>query len=133
MGRKEIREQIFNLLFRVEFHNEEARKEQEHLYFEKYEDLFEVEESEYIREKYGQILVNLSEIDDALNAQTTGWKTDRMSKVDLAILRLALYEVKWDEDIPVGVAINEAVEIAKKFGGNESPAFVNGVLAKFVD
>ena len=53
-----------------------------------------------------------------------------MGKVDLTILRLAVYEMKLDEDIPVKVAINEAVELAKKFGGDESPAFVNGVLAK---
>ena len=56
-----------------------------------------------------------------------------MSKVDLAILRLAVYEMKIDEEIPVKVAINEAVELAKKFGGDDSPAFVNGVLAKLAD
>ena len=53
-----------------------------------------------------------------------------MNKVDLTILRLAVYELKWDEEIPVGVAINEAVELAKKFSGDEGPAFVNGVLGK---
>ena len=60
-----------------------------------------------------------------------GWQTKRMGKVDLTILRLAVYEIKYDEDIPTGVAINEAVELAKKFGQDSSPAFVNGVLAKF--
>ena len=59
-----------------------------------------------------------------------GWKTGRMGKAELAILRLAVYELKYDEDVPVKVAINEAVELAKKFGGDESPAFVNGILAK---
>ncbi len=53
-----------------------------------------------------------------------------MNKVDLAILRLAVYEIKWDEEVPVGVAINEAVELAKRFSGEDGPAFVNGVLAK---
>ena len=61
---------------------------------------------------------------------TKGWKTTRMSKVDLTILRLAVYEMKWDSDVPEGVAINEAVELAKRFGGESSSAFVNGVLGK---
>ena len=56
-----------------------------------------------------------------------------MGKVDLTVLRLALYEMNYDEDIPTKVAINEAVEIARKFGGDESPSFVNGVLARLVD
>lgn len=68
-----------------------------------------------------------------LNEKATGWKTSRMNKVDLAILRLAVYEIKWDDDVPVKVAINEAVELAKKFSGEEGPAFVNGVLAKIAD
>ena len=54
-----------------------------------------------------------------------------MSKVDLTILRLAVYEIRFDEDVPTGVAINEAVEIAKKYGQEESSGFINGVLAKF--
>ena len=57
----------------------------------------------------------------------------RMNKVDLSILRVAVYEMKWDEDVPVGVAIDEAVELAKKYSGEEGPSFVNGVLAKLAD
>ena len=53
-----------------------------------------------------------------------------MNKVDLSILRLAVYEIKWDEDVPAGVAINEAVELAKKFSSDEGPSFINGVLGK---
>ena len=55
-----------------------------------------------------------------------------MGKVELTILRLALYEIKYDDDVPEKVAINEAVELAKKFGGDDSPAFINGILAKLV-
>ena len=55
-----------------------------------------------------------------------------MGKVDLSIIRLAVYEIRFDEEVPEKVAINEAVELAKKFGTDESPAFINGVLAKFV-
>ena len=56
-----------------------------------------------------------------------------MNKVDLTILRLAVYEMKWDDSVPVGVAINEAVELAKKYSSDDGPAFVNGVLAKLAD
>ncbi len=66
-----------------------------------------------------------------LNEKAKGWSTNRMGKVDLTILRLAVFEIKYDEEIPTGVAINEAVELAKKFGQDSSPAFINGVLAKF--
>ena len=75
---------------------------------------------------------SLTEIDEMLNEKTTGWKTGRMNKVDLTILRLAVYEILWDDDIPSSVAINEAVVLAKKFSGEDGPSFVNGVLAKFV-
>jgi N utilization substance protein B len=71
------------------------------------------------------------EIDQKLNEQTTGWKTTRMNRVDLTILRLAVYEIVWDEEVPTGVAINEAVELAKRYSGEEGPSFINGVLAKF--
>ena len=66
-----------------------------------------------------------------MNEKAAGWDTGRMSKVDLTILRLAVYEICYDEDVPTGVAINEAVELAKKFGQDASFGFVNGVLAKF--
>ena len=73
---------------------------------------------------------DLEEIDQILNDYSRGWKTTRMSRVDLTALRLAVYEMKFDEDVPVGVAINEAVELAKMFGGEDSGSFVNGILGK---
>ena len=69
-------------------------------------------------------------IDELINANAKGWKTTRMNKVDLSILRLAVYEMKWDDEVPVGVAINEAVELAKMFSSDEAPSFINGVLGK---
>ena len=84
----------------------------------------------YILNKYRLIVAKKEEIDALLNEVTEGWKTSRMNRVDLTILRLATYEVKWDEDVPTGVAINEAVELAKKYSSDEGPAFINGVLAK---
>ena len=74
----------------------------------------------------------LSEIDAMINEAAKGWKTSRMGKVDLTIIRLAVYEMKFEEDIPTGVAINEAVELAKAYGTDESASFVNGILAKLV-
>ena len=76
------------------------------------------------------MLAKLKEIDESINAAARGWKTSRMGKVDLTLIRLAVYEIKYEEDIPVGVAINEAVELAKKYGSDDSPSFINGVLAK---
>ena len=69
--------------------------------------------------------------DALINEKSTGWKTSRMAKVDLSIIRIAVYEIKFEDDIPFKVSVNEAVELAKKYGADESPAFVNGILAKF--
>ena len=93
---------------------------------------FLVSASEYIRNKYENIVEHLEEIDASVNEKAKGWKTSRMAKVELSLIRLAVYEIQYDEDIPAGVAINEAVELAKKYGADSSPAFINGVLAKFV-
>ena len=85
-----------------------------------------------IGEKTAKVAKLIPEIDEKINAVAKGWKTQRMGKADLSILRLAVYEMQYDEEIPVNVAINEAVELAKKFGSDDSPAFVNGILAKLV-
>ena len=131
MSRRELREQIFKLLFRVEFNKMEDMPEQEELFFAD-EYAAADEDAAYISEKYHKICEKLTEIDALLNEKASGWDTGRMSKVDLTILRLAVYEIRYDEDVPTGVAINEAVELAKKFGQDASYGFVNGVLAKFV-
>ena len=130
MSRRELREQIFKLLFRVEFNKMEDMPEQEELFFED-EDAATDGDADYISEKYHKISEKLAEIDALLKEKASGWDTGRMSKVDLTILRLAIYEIRYDEDVPTGVAINEAVELAKKFGQDASYGFVNGVLAKF--
>ena len=129
MSRTELREHIFRMLFRVEFNNAEEMKEQEQFYFDELEEATG-KDQEYILNKYRAIDEKKAEIDKLLNEVTEGWKTTRMNRVDLTILRLATYEIKWDEDVPTGVAINEAVELAKKYSSDDGPAFVNGVLAK---
>lgn len=129
MGRTELREHIFRMLFLIEFNKEEEMPEQVELYLDKIEGLTE-QNRDYIVNKHAAIVEKKAEIDELLNLHTTGWKTTRMNKVDLTILRLAVYEIKWDEDVPAGVAINEAVELAKKYSSDEGPSFVNGVLGK---
>lgn len=129
MKRSELREHIFKVLFGLEFNPQEEMAQQFSLYFDQVEDA-EDKDRAYIQNKAAAVAEHLDEIDTLINAHATGWKTSRMNKVDLTILRLAVYEMKWDDDVPVSVAINEAVELAKQFGGEESPSFVNGVLAK---
>ena len=129
MTRRELRENVFKMLFRVEFNNAEEMKEQEQFYFDELEEATG-KDQEYILNKYRAIDEKKEEIDKLLNDVTEGWKTTRMNRVDLTILRLATYEIKWDEDVPTGVAINEAVELAKKYSSDDGPAFINGVLAK---
>lgn len=131
MKRREQREHIFELLFRIEFHDEEEMKNQIELFFDDIEMIIiEQKDRFYIENKFRDIVSKLNEIDASINNIAEGWKTNRMGKVDLTIIRLAEYEMKYDDEVPVNVAINEAVELAKKFGGDESPAFVNGILAK---
>ena len=131
MKRSELREHIFKVLFGLEFVSPEEMPGQLQLYFGQLEDIKE-KDRPYIHTKALAVAEHLEDIDALLNASTTGWKTGRMNKVDLTILRLAVYEMKWDDDVPVSVAINEAVVLAKQFGGDDSSAFVNGVLAKIV-
>jgi N utilization substance protein B len=131
MNRSELREQVFKLLFRVEFNSMEEMTEQEELFTLTEDEDFRTVDADYIRDKYEKIADKLPEIDEAINKETTGWNTGRIAKVDLAIIRLAVYEIRYDDSVPTGVAINEAVELAKKYGQDGSPAFINGVLAKF--
>lgn len=128
MRRSKVREHIFKMLFSIGFDAADA-DEQIELYLEQVEEASE-EERGYMRKKVKDIAAHEEEIDAMINEHTTGWKTGRMNKVDLSVLRLAVYEMKWDDEVPVKVAINEAVELAKKFSGDEGPAFVNGVLGK---
>ena len=132
MGRHEQREQLFMLLFRVEFNSLEDMPEQVKLFFEDEERSEAGEFAAAITDKYLKIMEKLPELDALLNEKTEKWNTKRIGKVELTVLRLALYELMFDEEIPEGVAIDEAVTIAKKYGQDSSGAFVNGVLAKFV-
>ncbi len=130
MTRREIRENVFMMLFRVEFHDQDEMDEQISLFEDELASLRE-KDMTYIKDKCNSIFEKIDEIDSAVNEVSSGWKTSRMSKVDLSIIRLAVYEIKYEEEIPFKVSINEAVELAKKYGTDDSPSFVNGILAKF--
>ena len=105
--------------------------EQTAFFFETDDNKAALSSAGYIKEKLFKVIDVLPELDVKLADKVEGWDINRMGKVDLTILRLALYEMTYDDEIPEGVAINEAVELAKKFGQDNSKAFVNGVLSKF--
>ena len=132
MGRHELREQVFLLLFGVEFHDLTEMPGQIKLFFENSENINFDKDTDYIQARCQAVLDRLPEIDGLINGNTEGWDTSRMGKVELAILRLAVYEMCYDDDIPEGVAIDEAVEIAKKYGQENSGGFVNAILAKIL-
>jgi len=129
MNRRTFRDKLFKLVFCLEFNDKDEMSEQTELFLS----LDETdEENAVLLKKYLEDLTGkLSSIDEELNSKITGWTTDRIGKVELAILRLAVYEIENREDVPKEVAINEAVELAKKYGPDSAAGFVNGVLAKF--
>ncbi|HBA48059.1 MAG TPA: transcription antitermination factor NusB [Lachnospiraceae bacterium] len=130
MGRHEQREQVFRLLFQVEFHRPEEMPRQMRLFLEGNEEIGSQKDADYIEARCQCIREKIPEIDRLIDANTVGWETGRMGKVELALLRLAVYEMRYDEDIPEGVAIDEAVEIAKQYGQENSGGFVNAILGK---
>ena len=131
MTRSALREELFKLLFRVEFNDRDELEEQLKLFLEEEEKLSE-DEKEELSLKFRTIVNDLDAIDTAINLNTQGWNTDRIGKAELTIIRIAVYEINMDDKVPAGAAINEAVELAKKYGDEGAYAFVNGVLSKFV-
>lgn len=132
MTRSEMREHVFKLIFRVPFHDKNELGEQIDYYFDGLTDVNE-KDYEYIKNKALLVCELSDDIDEKINLVSEGWPVDRIGKAELAIMRLAVYEMLYDDDIPVNVAINEAVELAKSYGSDDNAAsFVNGVLAKLV-
>ena len=128
------REKLFLMLFQHEFHETAEYRDQIALYNENYatEETEETIVVEELTERLFDIVDKLGSIDAGLNTAISGWKLNRIGKVDITILRLAVYEMKYDDTIPVKVSVNEAVELAKKYGGDSSPSFINGVLARMI-
>ncbi|SHI46801.1 transcription antitermination factor NusB [Pseudobutyrivibrio xylanivorans] len=140
MNRHEVRKEVFKAVFMNEFHDTDDMEGVISTFLQgrnnaETEDLAKnnktPEDEEYIKTKSEDIISKLPEIDELINKSVDGWKTTRMAKVDLTLIRLALYEIKY-ESMPVGVAINEAVSLADEFGTDSSAGFVNGALAKLV-
>ena len=129
MTRRELREHLMKELFLREFYDEEEYARQCELYRESLEEVSE-EDAAWLAEKADAVGKQIPALDDAINHISEGWKTKRMGKVDLTILRLAYFEMLSGGEVPVKVAINEAVELAKLYGGDESPSFVNAILGK---
>lgn len=132
MGKREQREQVFALLFRVEFNAPQDMPEQVKLFLEDSEKMMNDKDASFISGRYDAITARMEELDQAINDRMDGWDITRIGKVELTILRIAVYEILFDEDVPDSVAINEAVELAKKYGQESSGGFVNAILAKFV-
>lgn len=129
MTRRQLRENIFKILFKLEFNSLEEMPEQIEFSLEDVDDM-EEKDSSYITDKANKIISLISDIDAVIKDVSSGWQLDRIGKAELAILRLAIYEMKFDEDVPFKVAINEAVELSKIYCNEEAKSFVNGVLAK---
>lgn len=129
MGRKQAREGTMKLLYQMEL-NEDFSDEAREIFLENY--TFDDSEREYILDAMAKIKENLESIDNYIESYLEGWNINRLAKVDLAVLRIAVYEILYRKDIPIEVSINEAIEIVKKYSTEDSFKFVNGVLGKFV-
>lgn len=129
MGRRTARELAFKLLFQMEL-QKNGLDEQIEIFFEENE--AENKQKEYIIDVVTGTRNKIAEIDKIVAKHLKGWTIGRLSKTDLSILRLAVYEILNRQDIPRNVSINEAVELAKTYGSEESAAFINGVLGQVV-
>ena len=123
--RRAAREAILSLLFETEYHKDETP---EAIYLRATEARDIDTGDKYIRREYLGIMEHLPTIDALLSRHAKGWRTDRLSRVSRAVLRLGAYEVVYADKIPAPIAINEAVELAKKFDDPKARAFINGVL-----
>lgn len=125
--RSEARIEAFKLIFQLDVNNEEPDFLFEHMLEGNPKCSDNID---YIKSAVLGVLSKKEEIDEDIKKNLTkGWKIERITKVSLAVLRLAIFEIKYIEDVPTNVAINEAIEIDKKFDNPDNSAFVNGVLA----
>ena len=127
--RSDLREAIFLILFRADCYDITEMTGQIKEFFRDEEE-FRENEIDYVYHKVLNICEKIPEIDKQLDAVSVGWKVRRMNQTDLTVLRLAYYEICYDDSVPVAAAIDEAVELAKNYGTENSGSFVNGILAK---
>jgi len=127
MSRRSARKNAFYLVFQSEFMGFENIEQTKEVFFALNEELSE-EDIVFTNELTDGVCANLEKVDELIDKYAKGWSTERMNKVDLAILRIAMYEMKFTEGTPLSVIINEAVEFAKKYSSDEAPSFINGIL-----
>lgn len=129
MLRSQIREEVFKILFRLSFTDKAEMTEQIDFSMENLEGKSE-ENQNYIRNKVNEILERIDTIDERISENCDGWNLNRIGKAEIAIMRIAVYEILFEEDVPARVAINEAVELAKLYCDEDAKGFVNAVLGK---
>ena len=127
MNRSEMREQALVLLFEKEFFQDMPVEEIEEIYSENVAPL-----SEYGKEAFESTLSHRDELDEIIAKYSTSRRINRIPKINLSILRLALYEIIYSNGVPAGVAVNEAVELAKKYSGKDDYSFINGILGSYI-
>lgn len=132
MSRKIARELAFKVIFSVDFQHENEDVEKLIMNLEDETKEITQEDKEYINDIVQGVIAKKEELDEKIRKYLKGWTMDRISKTDLAILRLAIYEITYREDIPYKVSVNEAVELAKTFSDSTSSSFINGMLAGVV-
>lgn len=132
MTRKKIRENLYIMLFRLDFHNKEELKSQSEMYLEDEIENASAKDKQELREKFDAVVEHLDEIDTHIEAKAKGWTIDRIAKSELTVLRLAVFEILYADDVPNSVAINEAVELSKLYCADKASGFVNGILASVV-
>lgn len=128
MDKRTFRTNLFKLIFQVEFCESDAVEDKLTAYYEAQEIIKEKDQLALSSAVYA-LLEKLPEIDARIETHANGWKKERLGKAELAILRVALYEMFYDE-VPDAVAINEAVELAKAYAPEQAPKFINGILGK---
>jgi N utilization substance protein B len=131
MNRRKSREIAMKLLFEMSINKESYEDTIESFKEHTDVDLEEIDMA-YITKVLAGIHKNGKEIDKNIEKHLIKWKMDRLSKMNLAILRISTYEILFEEEIPDKVSVNEGIELAKKYGEDSSPAFINGVLAKMI-
>ncbi len=129
MLRSQIREELFKIIFRIPFAGEEGMEEQISYALEELQGKSE-DNIQYIHDKAQSIIEHVAELDEKIAANCEGWNLSRIGKAEIAIMRIAIYEMIYEEDVPNKVAINEAVELSKQYCDEEAKGFVNAVLGK---
>ena len=134
MSRKIAREVAFKVIFETSFQGDEKISKLMNELLENAEEKYEVnaEDDKYIQEITEGVKGKEVELDEQIKSHLKGWTMERLNKVDVAILRLAIYEILYRDDIPYKVSVNEAIELAKVFSEDASPSFINGVLAEII-